>query len=124
MGLDQYAYARPPAPFVHDEDPAPAFVWRKHAKLQAWAEALFVERTGESAEGLNCGELPLTLEDVDALEALVAADALPRSPGGFFYGHEVQDERAAEYRAQDLEFCGWARARLQDGQTVVYSCWW
>ena len=27
---------------------------------------------------------------------------LPQSPGGFFYGHEHQDERAAEYREHDL----------------------
>ena len=124
MGLDQYAYARPPAPLAADDDPAPAFVWRKHAKLQEWAEALFMARTGGCADTLNCGELELTLEDVDALERLVREGRLPESPGGFFYGHQHQDESAREYRAYDLEFCAWARERLMNGQRVVYSCWW
>ena len=124
MGLDQYATATPPAPFVPDDDPAPAFVWRKHARLQAWAEALFVAKTGEDADALNCGELVLDAEDVEALEALVREGALPRSPGGFFYGHERQDESAAAYREQDLAFCAWARARIAQGQRVAYSCWW
>ncbi len=124
MGLDQYATATPPAPFVADDDPAPAFVWRKHAKLQEWAESLFMERSGESSDALNCGELILTAEDVDALEAMVRDGTLPESPGGFFYGHQHQDEGAAAYRDQDLAFCAWARARIADGQRVVYSCWW
>ena len=124
MGLDQHAFARPPAPFVADDDPAPAFVWRKHARLQEWAEALFEARTNEPRDALNCGELELTAEDVDALERLVREGHLPRSPGGFFYGHEFQDESAREYRDHDLEFCAWARAAIAAGQTVVYSCWW
>ena len=69
MGLDQYAYTR-----SHDQKPnevEPAFVWRKHAKLQEWAEQLFVEKTEDFVDQLNCNELILKLEDIEHLERLV-----------------------------------------------------
>ena len=122
MGLDQYAYAR-----SHDQNPEdvePAFVWRKHAKLQTWAENLFEEKTGQSAIDLNCNELALDAEGISNLKAMIKAGDLPESSGGFFYGHQFQIEAAKEYREQDLEFCDWALAQLKDGQSVYYSCWW
>ena len=85
MGLDQYAYAR-----SHDQNPEdvePAFVWRKHAKLQTWAENLFEEKTGQSAIDLNCNELALDAEGISNLKAMIKAGDLPESSGGFFYGH-------------------------------------
>ncbi len=122
MGLDQYAYIK------HgdgtDDDRAAEFVWRKHSKLQAWAETLFTAKTGKPADKLNCGELLLEAEDIAALEALVKQKALPTSEGGFFFGHQFQDEAAVENAAQDLEFCAWAKDAITNGQTVAYSCWW
>ena len=60
----------------------------------------------------------------DMLEQAVRGSALPHCEGGFFYGHQFQDEQASEYRAYDLEFCAWARAEIGAGSTVIYSCWW
>ena len=57
MGLDQHAFATPPAPPMACDDPAPAFVWREHACLQERAEALLEARTGEPRDALNRGEL-------------------------------------------------------------------
>ena len=122
MGLDQYAYTR--APEQKPEDVSPQFVWRKHSKLQEFMEQLFVERTGRNDTDLNCGELPLTAEDIANLEGLISKNGLPESPGGFFYGHQFQDEAAEEYREQDLEFCAWAQAEIAQGAAVYYSCWW
>lgn len=102
----------------------PAFVWRKHAKLQTWAEALFESRTGLSSHELNCGELALSASDINVLRDLVEADSLPVCEGGFFFGHQFQDESASEYRTLDLEFCDWAMAQINEGETVYYSCWW
>ena len=122
MGLDQYAYIK-----NHDgadDDRAADFVWRKHSKLQAWAETLFTAKTGQPAEKLNCAELVLEAADIAALESLVRQKALPKSMGGFFFGHQFQDEAADENVEQDLAFCAWAKDALTSGQTVVYSCWW
>lgn len=87
-------------------------------------EKLFELRTGRSAGDLNCGELELQPEDIATLQAMVEQSALPESPGGFFYGHQFQDESASEYRELDLKFCQWARTILQTRQQVFYSCWW
>lgn len=120
MGLDQYAYVKSGA----EEGAEPVFIWRKHARLQEFMESLFEFRTGQGRGDLNCGELELTAEDIDMLAEKVAGGALPESPGGFFYGHQFQDEQAAAYRDRDLQFCDWARAQIEAGETVCFSRWW
>lgn len=122
MGLDQYAYTR--LPDQSPDDVEPEFTWRKHAKLQEFMERIFEARTGQGAGDLNCGELELQAEDIALLQAMVERGELPSSPGGFFYGHQFQDESAAKYRELDLKFCRWARTILQTRQRVFYSCWW
>ena len=117
MGLDQYAYSP-------ENAENPEFIWRKHAKLQEFMERLFVLRTGKDDTDLNCGELELTADDIQMLEELVKTDRLPDSEGGFFYGHQFQDESAREYRDQDLAFCEWAKEILKTRDKVIYSCWW
>jgi hypothetical protein len=122
MGLAQCAYTR--LPDQNPTDIEPQFIWRKHAKLQEFMECLFEVRTGQPRNELNCGELQLQAEDIAILQTLIEQNKLPESPGGFFYGHQFQDESAAEYRDKDLEFCAWACAILHTRQKVFYSCWW
>ena len=122
MGLDQYAYRKTPE--TGEEGDSPAFVWRKHAKLQTFMEHLYTARTGLDASDLNCGELRLEAADIDRLETAAKAGTLPVCAGGFFYGHQFRDEQAEAYRPHDLAFCAWARAEMQAGSTVIYSCWW
>ncbi len=87
-------------------------------------EQLFEVRTGQPRGELNCGELELQGEDIATWQALVEHARLPECPGGFFFGHQSQDENAADYKQKDLEFCAWARTILQTRQKVFYSCWW
>ncbi|WP_298362804.1 phosphoglycerate kinase [uncultured Litoreibacter sp.] len=122
MGLDQYAYIKNAE--SGDEGESPKFIWRKHSQLQTFMEALYTERTGLDATDLNCGELMLQASDIDRLEKAVEDSALPHCEGGFFYGHQFQDEQASEYRDYDLDFCAWARTQIQAGSSVIYSCWW
>ena len=122
MGLDQYAYIKTAE--SGEEGESAKFTWRKHSQLQTFMETLYTERTGLDATDLNCGELVLQAADIDSLEKAVKTSALPQCEGGFFYGHQFQDEQTAEYRDYDLEFCAWARSEMQTGSTVIYSCWW
>lgn len=122
MGLDQYAYIK--TADSGEEGESAKFTWRKHSQLQTFMEGLYTERTGLDATDLNCGELVLQASDIDSLERAVKDSALPHCEGGFFYGHQFQDEQASEYRDYDLEFCAWARTQMQAGSTVIYSCWW
>jgi hypothetical protein len=122
MGLDQYAYIKTAE--SGEEGESAKFTWRKHSQLQTFMEALYIERTGLDATDLNCGELVLQAPDIDSLEKAIKDSALPHCEGGFFYGHQFQDEQATQYRDYDLEFCRWARSEMQAGSTVIYSCWW
>ncbi len=122
MGLDQYAYER--TDDTGEEGSTAKFVWRKHARLQEFMETLFEEKTGGDPSDLNCGELQLAADDIDQLEAKVKGEGLPESPGGFFFGHQFQDEQAAHYKDQDLAFCSWAKEAMAGGATVCFSCWW
>jgi hypothetical protein len=54
----------------------------------------------------------------------VATKSMPESGGGFFYGHQFQDESANEYYEQDLKFCEWAKQTMKEGDHVYYDCWW
>lgn len=122
MGLDQYAWARERG--ESNEGHEPQFVWRKHSKLQEFMEQKFVEKTGLSAVDLNCGELTLDIIDIEELSLAIERKAMPVSPGGFFYGHQFQDEAEDEYRDQDIMFCEWARREIAEGNEIIYSCWW
>jgi len=122
MGLDQYAYSREQRD--RNEEISEQFYWRKHSKLQEFMETIANEREGMSPTDLNCGELELFEDEIIQLQELVKGNSLPESPGGFFYGHQFQDEAAEENRDQDLEFCKWALTEIKDGNHVFYSCWW
>jgi hypothetical protein len=124
MGLDQYAYSREKRERNEDTVDGEAFYWRKHSKLQEFMESLANEREDMSPTELNCSELELHEEEIVRLMELVKGNSLPESPGGFFYGHQFQDESATEYKEQDLDFCNWALEEIKDGDHVFYSCSW
>jgi len=119
MGLDQYAEFR-----AKPLETA-TFSWRKHAALQEHMERLWVEKTGQSASTLNCQDMSLTANDIEELrKAILSGFKDCRSDGGYFYGHEFQDESVKEYREEDLQFCHEAMKAIERGETVIYSCWW
>lgn len=130
MGLDQYA-------FITREDVDPTndtggqlafekdFYWRKHSKLQEYMEQLWTRRTGRPEVELNCNYLELEAHDIlDLLQLLTGEKGLPESKGGFFYGHQFQDESANQYREDDIRFVQEAYAAISQGKRVWYSCWW
>jgi hypothetical protein len=86
---------------------------------------LLWERRGESRNDFNCQFMELTKDEVLELLSLVSDDQLPDSPGGFFYGHQFQDDSVQRYREEDIAFCHKAyRAMKEHGYSVVYSCWY
>lgn len=136
MGLDQYAFsAREKLTAKADADGcmsvaggfrSSSFQWRKHAKLQEFFKKKVI--SGELKPLLesefNCNPVELTQAVVEELEMLVKSRQLPRSGGGFFYGHQFQDESDDEYLEQDLKFCSWAKQTIEEGDHVYYDCWW
>ena len=114
MGLDQYAYIR---------KNTKEFYWRKHSKLQEFMENVWYKEQGNTEE-LNCKDLVLTKEILEKLLKCVETNTLPKSKGGFFYGHQFQDDAAKDSQKADIKFCKEALQAIEDGKQVIYSCWY
>jgi len=135
MGLDMYAYARPPRKRNSDEDVG-ICDWRKHNRLQGWMQQLWESKGCPNAKedgDFNCAELQLTEEDINALEDDILTMTMPES-NGFFWGSdsffwnneddEPHPENEYYYKEQDLNFVKEARKMLDKGYRVFYSCWY
>jgi hypothetical protein len=139
MGLDQYAYARPPRKRNGDDDEQ-ICDWRKHNRLQGWMQNLWEAKgcpnsktEGDAMGDFNCVELQLTKLDIDALEEAIENFELPES-SGFFWGsdsyfwNDENDEPFPEneywYKQHDLNFVAEARKLLDKKWRVYYSCWY
>ena len=118
MGLDQNAYK-----VSQDGEREELACWRKHNRLQGWMEERYVVKGG--MEEFNCVDLELTEEDINDLETAIDSRALPQT-GGFFFGNDSYSEYDDEYgdKETDQKFIKDARAALDDGWKIVYSCWW
>lgn len=122
MGLDQYAFkVKSKGKSKKKEEREELAYWRKHNRLQGWMEALYIEKGG-TAE-FNCVDLELTAEDIDRLENVIKAKALPAT-GGFFFGSDSYKEYEEWYKKDDEKFIKDARKAIADGYTLYYSCWW
>ena len=135
MGLDMYAYARPPRK-RNSEDDVQIAEWRKHNRLQGWMQQLWESKgcpnTNEDGD-FNCVELQLTEEDINALEDDILTMTMPES-NGFFWGSDSffwtdedgndYPENSYYYLERDLEFVTEARKMLDKGYRVFYSCWY
>ena len=141
MGLDMFAYSvddemHPLSQEGENELDEASFTWRKHTKLHQWMNDYFHEQlengnvsvSDEHRENMwagvfNCVPLYLPMDKLLDLKYLIEDDDLPESDGGFFWGQDFQDETAAEYKPQDLEFCEWAIKESDNGNFIYYSCW-
>lgn len=115
MGLDQYANSR-----TSSGELSELAYWRKHNRLQGWMETLWTIKTGKPAAELNCNELKLTTEDLDQLKKSILHKTLPETQG-FFFGSDSYERETDEY---DLHFVESAKAAIENGEEVIYSCWW
>ena len=147
MGLDQYAgtmrekvyeYTTPQGDKKEEKyQMAGPFEWRKHARLQEFMNTLHMERNKLKSKWeqdkinddeyvwnpISWNQIKLLEDDIDRLEeAINNGYCRYFCDGGYFWGHEFQEEAAKDYKDKDLEFV--AFARLADGDTVVYECSW
>ena len=142
MGLDMYAYARPPRKRNSDEDVS-ICDWRKHNRLQGWMENLWEnkgrpnykpsEEENDFSGDFNCVELPLTRADLYDLQDDIVNFNLPEAEGFFFgsdsYFWEKEEgvpypENEYYYKEQDLNFIAEAHKMLDKGYRVFYRCWY
>ena len=141
MGLDMYAYSvdaemHPLSPEEENELDESSFYWRKHTKLHQFMNDYYHEEAEKGnivvsdehkeqmwAGEFNCIPLYLPIDKLFELKYLIEDDNLPESDGGFFWGHDFQDQSAQEYKEQDIKFCNWAIDETDKGNFIYYSCW-
>ena len=140
MGLDQYANVRdkqsgkmksPDFDKVYSDknEYKPTdhgFVWRKHSRLQQFMSSIWDEQNPDNAEPMNGeDELVITKEIITKLRKEIDGNYHNSfCSGGFFWGHQFQEEAVREYSKQDVQFCDWALAQMEKGEEVVYQCSW
>lgn len=114
MGLDQSA----------GYNDVTVYDWRKHARLQEFMHNKYIEKNPDENDAFNCKKLILDEEDILELQKLVKNNNLPFCDGGFFWGHQFQEESMKEYKKTDLKFCENALKWIKEGKEVWYDCWW
>jgi hypothetical protein len=86
-----------------------SYYWRKHARLQQFMAKQWEKQNpnkqpeGSFNLGFNAGDVPVKITK------------------------ELLDEwqkQVKEYKNQDQEACDWAKAMLEKGESVVYTCSW
>lgn len=140
MGLDQYAYSRPPRKRKSDNDIQIA-EWRKHNRLQGWMQSLWESKgcprgggcCDNDDDSFNCVPLQLTEEDINSLEDAILDFEFPES-NGFFWGsdsyfwtdenNEPHADNDYWYKESDLQFVKDARKALKKKHRIFYSCWY
>lgn len=124
MGLDQYAYLRERNQMPDDADESgESFYWRKHARLQTFMEKQYNKLNTEDV--FNCVELKLNEEQLLELQEAINTKYYDHfCDGGFFYGHQFQEESVEEYREYDKKFVDQALAHIKAGGDVIYLCSW
>jgi len=151
MGLDQHA-GKQKHTFrwtnnegkTHTWEGVGPFEWRKHARLQEFMTRLFMSKKDiEASEGsgkawrettfgespatlpIEFDEIELSLNDIELLEEAIKNGYKDYyCDGGFFWGHQFQEESVKDYHEKDKEFVEFAKQRLSEGKKVFYSCNW
>ena len=114
MGLDMYLMAA-----KHGKKKQLHY-WRKHPDLHGWMQALFSRQSGlDNAWEFNGEEVPLSVADLDKLQADVEMEALPKTDG-FFFG----DSSWKDHKDDDIDAIRKAREAIKDGWYVFYDSSW
>ena len=131
MGLDQYANVRNKNinfDKVYSDDYKPqrdGFVWRKHSRLQTFMQGKYFDKNPNAEDFNGNDQLILDKKIIEELRQEIKSGYRSSfCEGGFFWGHQFQEEAVREYQKQDLEFCDWVLTELDKGNQVVYSCSW
>ena len=126
MGLDQWAIAHKNVNILGHLTQVSREIacWRKHNRLQGWAESVYNRQGGKKE--FNCVPVDLTLDDVIALESAVKCGSLPETKG-FFFGNDSYSDMNHYFEfiyEKDKQFCLEAKQLIRDGWQIFYNSWW
>ena len=103
------------------------YSWRKHARLHMFMiEAWYRQnQDAKPEEAYHFTEVELQFDDIDRLQEAIDTGYIEYfCEGGFFWGHQFQEDSAEQYKKQDLEFVEFAKIELSKGNKIRYRCSW
>jgi len=136
MGLDQSAGKMMQMEWknLKDEDGKPQkyhdygpFSWRKHARLHMFMQETYHRKNQDAKpnEVHHFTEVDLDLDDIERLQKAIDESYYNYfCEGGFFWGHQFQEDSLEHYKQQDLEFVEFAKKELAKGSEIKYRCSW
>jgi hypothetical protein len=95
------------------------YVWESHTELHRFMERLYRKHRQLP---LNGNKLFLDKENIDCLREEVKKNYMPIM-FDFMNPHDFTDLAVLKYKDQDLEFCDWALANLENGRKIYYTFW-
>ena len=101
--------------------------WRKHARLHMFMKDAWHRKNQDATddEVHYFTEVELDIEDIDRLEKAINSRYRDYfCEGGFFFGHQWQEEAASDYKEQDLKFVEYAKKELAKGTMIRYNSSW
>jgi hypothetical protein len=108
------------------EDYGP-YDWRKHARLHMFMKDAWHRQNQDAKdeEVYHFTEVELQFDDIDRLQEAIDTGYIEYfCEGGFFFGHQFQEDSVKHYKKQDLEFVEFAKIELSKGNTITYRCSW
>ena len=126
MGLDQWAIAHKTVNILGHPTKVVREIacWRKHNRLQGWAESVYNRQGG--TEEFNFVPIDLTLDDIITLEETIKCGNLPET-AGFFFGQDSYSDMNHYFEfvyEKDKQFCQSAKQLMRDGWQIFYNSWW
>lgn len=128
MGLDQYAYFVAREKAIDDTNfkrviyRSEDYEWRKSIPISRWMFNLFKKKTGEENRmKFNCQPIRLTKKDIENLQHDINTEKITEDASFWL----PKDYKYDDYdREQDLKFCRYALAAIEDNLAVYYEEWW
>tara|TARA_R100001244_G_scaffold117281_1_gene87264 strand:- start:545 stop:925 length:381 start_codon:yes stop_codon:yes gene_type:complete len=126
MGLDQWAIAHKTVNILGHPTQVVREIasWRKHNRLQGWAESVYSRQGG--TEEFNFVPIDLTLDDIITLEETIKCGNLPETEG-FFFGQDSYSDMNHYFEfvyEKDKQFCQSAKQLMREGWQIFYNSWW
>lgn len=103
------------------------YSWRKHARLHMFMQEVYHRKHQDAKpeEVHYFKTVELDKQDIDRLQEAIDTSYIEYfCEGGFFWGHQFQEDSLEYYKEQDLEFVEFASKELAKGNTITYRCSW
>ena len=96
-----------------------SYLWVSHDELHRFMKCLYFKEKLEPENGVK---IFLKKEYIENLREVIENSFMPMMTA-FMSPHDFSDLNILRYKSQDLEFCDWALANLDNNKKIYYTFW-